>query len=299
MLTAALILAGEYDEAAEAADRAKYESERYRLDFVLPHILVLKAAAELGRREFDDARETLGKAIRKAQSNADLHVSMNAASVEARLLLALGEVDEAFDATDRAWERIPSKTMYGEYVACRALVMACAGHRQQALDAAELANRTSVQLEARTLSAWARAVVAIQDDKGSPKELVGAVDLLQRTGHADSFVAAYRAFRPLLDRTEPLMNRVDFRTILVRAHDEGLRPELGFGAAKPAELPGLTRREGEVYGLLEEGRSNREIATRLYISEATVKVHVRHILEKLGVRSRAAAVAKGVSPRRQ
>jgi LuxR family maltose regulon positive regulatory protein len=300
MLTAALVLAGEYDEAAAAADRAKHESERYRLDFVLPHILVLEAAAELGRREFDHAREILDRAIRKAQSNADLHVSMNAASVEARLLLALGALDEAFDATNRTWERIPSKTMYGEYVACRALVMACAGHLQQALDAADLADRISVQLEARTLSSWARAVAAIQkDDNDSPEELVTAIDLLQKTGHADSFVAAYRAFPPLLRRTQPLMNRVDLRTILVQAHDEDLRPEVSFMAAKPSELGDLTRRESEVYGLLEEGRSNREIATTLYISEATVKVHVGHILEKLGVRSRTAAVAKGVSPRRR
>jgi DNA-binding NarL/FixJ family response regulator len=95
------------------------------------------------------------------------------------------------------------------------------------------------------------------------------------------------------------MNRVDLRTILVQAHDEDLRPEVSFMAAKPSELGDLTRRESEVYGLLEEGRSNREIATTLYISEATVKVHVGHILEKLGVRSRTAAVAKGVSPRRR
>jgi DNA-binding NarL/FixJ family response regulator len=56
--------------------------------------------------------------------------------------------------------------------------------------------------------------------------------------------------------------------------------------------PLLTPRENEVFALLREGRTNREIAAELYISEATVKVHVRHILEKVGARSRTEAVVR-------
>jgi RNA polymerase sigma factor (sigma-70 family) len=44
----------------------------------------------------------------------------------------------------------------------------------------------------------------------------------------------------------------------------------------------LTPREREVVDLMSEGLTNRQIAERLAISRATVKVHVRHILEKLG-----------------
>ncbi len=43
--------------------------------------------------------------------------------------------------------------------------------------------------------------------------------------------------------------------------------------------------------LLTEGRSNREVAAALFISEKTASVHVSHILAKLGVRSRVGAVA--------
>jgi DNA-binding NarL/FixJ family response regulator len=53
----------------------------------------------------------------------------------------------------------------------------------------------------------------------------------------------------------------------------------------------LTRRELEVLRLLAEGERSGEIASRLVISEKTVSTHIDHILSKLGVRSRAQAVA--------
>jgi DNA-binding NarL/FixJ family response regulator len=56
----------------------------------------------------------------------------------------------------------------------------------------------------------------------------------------------------------------------------------------------LTKREEEVLELLALGLSNAEISRRLFIAQSTVKVHVRHILEKLGAKNRvqAALIAK-------
>jgi DNA-binding NarL/FixJ family response regulator len=66
--------------------------------------------------------------------------------------------------------------------------------------------------------------------------------------------------------------------------------ELGAGVAAPEDpLGALSEREREVLTLLSEGLRNREIAERLVISEATVKTHVRHVLEKLRFRNRAEA----------
>jgi DNA-binding NarL/FixJ family response regulator len=57
--------------------------------------------------------------------------------------------------------------------------------------------------------------------------------------------------------------------------------------------PKLSQREIEVLQLLADGFVNREIGRQLFISEETVKSHVRHVLAKLEARSRANAVAIG------
>jgi DNA-binding NarL/FixJ family response regulator len=54
----------------------------------------------------------------------------------------------------------------------------------------------------------------------------------------------------------------------------------------------LSQREIEVLELVAQGQSNRDAAARLFISEATVKTHLAHIYDKLGVSDRAAAVAE-------
>ncbi len=61
--------------------------------------------------------------------------------------------------------------------------------------------------------------------------------------------------------------------------------------AEPGYSRMLTRREGEVLGLLTNGLDNRAIANTLFISEATVKFHLHNIMDKFGVHSRAALVA--------
>ena len=59
----------------------------------------------------------------------------------------------------------------------------------------------------------------------------------------------------------------------------------------------LTPREAEVLRLMGQGLGNGEIARRLFISEKTVKVHVSHIFEKLGVETRVQAVLAAGPPR--
>jgi DNA-binding NarL/FixJ family response regulator len=63
------------------------------------------------------------------------------------------------------------------------------------------------------------------------------------------------------------------------------------GGRTPAELSELSPRELDVLRRIADGRSNAEIAADLFLSEATVKTHVNHILTKLRLRDRVQAVA--------
>ncbi|MDQ1631561.1 MAG: hypothetical protein QOC80_1533 [Frankiaceae bacterium] len=101
-----------------------------------------------------------------------------------------------------------------------------------------------------------------------PADLLNAI----RTVARGDAVLAPTATRRLIDRFVPLL------------------PDEERQARREAVLEALTTREGEVFALLAAGSSNREIADELFLSEGTVKIHVGHVLAKLGVRDRVQAV---------
>jgi len=106
--------------------------------------------------------------------------------------------------------------------------------------------------------------------------------------------------------SQALRQVVDGHAVIDPAVQHHLVDAIAVAPADPVapQLPdGLTPREAEVLALIAEGLSNAEIATRLVVSEATVKTHVNHLLAKIGARGRAQAVTyayrNGVaSPRR-
>jgi two-component system, NarL family, nitrate/nitrite response regulator NarL len=63
------------------------------------------------------------------------------------------------------------------------------------------------------------------------------------------------------------------------------------------ERPALTAREREILRLTADGRSAPQIAEQLYLSPTTVRTHLQHLYEKLGVSDRAAAVAEAMRQR--
>ena len=80
----------------------------------------------------------------------------------------------------------------------------------------------------------------------------------------------------------------------VHAGKKRIPPEVGSQLAEHVGDEGLTVREVEVLEQIAGGNRNQDIAQRLFISEETVKVHVKHIMEKLGARDRTQAVAIGI-----
>jgi DNA-binding NarL/FixJ family response regulator len=101
-----------------------------------------------------------------------------------------------------------------------------------------------------------------------PDELTSAI----RTVAACEAVLAPTATRRLIDQFAPLL------------------PDPGRQDDRDTVLSKLTDRERTVFAQLATGRSNREIATELHLSEGTVKIHVGRILTKLGLRDRVQAV---------
>lgn len=78
-----------------------------------------------------------------------------------------------------------------------------------------------------------------------------------------------------------------------------LAPAVAATLVRRAGSPGpvLTEREVQILELLAQGLGNKEMAKQLLVSEATVKSHLSHIYTKLGVDTRAGAVAKAIEQR--
>ena len=111
----------------------------------------------------------------------------------------------------------------------------------------------------------------------------GASGFLLKDVTPFDFVAAIR----LIAAGDALLAPSVTRRLLDRFRDRLPGPG---DAARSERLRELTDRELEVLGLIARGLSNREIADALVLSEPTVKTHVSHVLDKLGLRDRAQAV---------
>ncbi|UYM03435.1 response regulator [Solicola gregarius] len=91
-----------------------------------------------------------------------------------------------------------------------------------------------------------------------------------------------------------------FRAVRGTARGETvLAPAVAATLVRRASTPGpvLTDREVEIVELLAKGLANKEMAKRLLVSEATVKSHLSHVYAKLGVDTRAGAVATAIERR--
>jgi len=77
----------------------------------------------------------------------------------------------------------------------------------------------------------------------------------------------------------------------VHAGKKRVPPEIACHLAEHLSDELLTSREVEVLRHIKEGNRNRDIAERLFISEETVKVHIKHIMGKLGASDRTHAMA--------
>jgi DNA-binding NarL/FixJ family response regulator len=210
---------------------------------------------------------------------------MNALSLEARLLMHQGAAEQAAQLLSRPWPTPPEKSMQAEYLATWAVALACTGNRERALDEASNAASLSRGIEAAVLVEAARALVC--DDSNSTAQAAELFAVAEKASNYDGLIFASR-LSPRLARdlsAEPSQRRV-LTMIIHDIGDYALAERMAIPVPTPAAAENLTRRERQVYDLLALGLTNKEIASRLFISESTAKVHSMHIREKLGLRSK-------------
>jgi DNA-binding NarL/FixJ family response regulator len=128
------------------------------------------------------------------------------------------------------------------------------------------------------------------------EDLIAHLGKVEDLGVWDAFVVTARAWPRILEELakEP---RYPLRVIraLRNSHDFDLARHAGIDLGPRASTSiesAITRREKEVLELIQQGLTNAEIGRALFISPATVKAHVRHILEKTGARSRTEAATR-------
>jgi ATP/maltotriose-dependent transcriptional regulator MalT len=190
--------------------------------------------------------------------------------------------------------RLPANVTRGflaEFLGYRALYLAAMGELASAREAVDELKATSTNLDSRTLSVLSIAIADAQEQR--TENVADVLSYVIGLGNFDALILACRVYPRLAESAAPKKTLADeMARALIGSHDADLGRAAGLEV--PRELrrkQGLSTREREVYELLAQGRSNREIAKALFISESTAKVHVRHIYEKLGVHTRVEAVA--------
>jgi ATP/maltotriose-dependent transcriptional regulator MalT len=294
MFAGSLAYAGAFAEARSLLAEQRRELATYRLAFAAGYADVIEMIIQTIEGDFDGADATINLLEKVGRESGDWYLVASAIGHRARVLISRGSFDQAVMCTLQELGPLP-RSMAAELTATRALALACAHKTGDALATAEEAVRSSHCTDAAVIGACTRAVVAINDSRSDAFALVSeALSTSRKLCSIGGFVAALRGCPEigvlLMDVPE---TRRELMPILALSNESGRYPSHGdkpsLGSAAWRDL---SKREQEVLRLVANGMTNPQIATALFIAEATVKVHVHHILEKLGVPSRTAAALR-------
>jgi len=266
------------------------EAQRTRLTFALGHAYRIQAVAKLGLGEYGPATALLEKLTQAATAARDTHMAVEALMIRTRVMLCQGLFERAL-MPEHLGDLEPAPGELGEYLAWQGLARILLGQHDAGLKLTNTALSTTRSAQVAHLAAFADAVGHIHrgETASAAEHATAALDQIVRLGGFDTLVTVYRACPPILALVASVERHQSIlASILSRANDEKLARTVGVPITfhRRTEPSILTRREREVYVLLSQGLSNKEIGSRLFISQPTVKVHAHHIFEKLGVRNR-------------
>jgi ATP/maltotriose-dependent transcriptional regulator MalT len=280
---------GRYRTALSLTRAQSAFAQRLRLNFSVPHTLHAEAIALMGLGRSDRVLRTISALTERASAMRDVHFALNASVLRARHWLLGSKSELALDELSAPPEDRASAGLRAEYVATKALALLASGRVEEALQAAnEAAAVTRWLAESAVLVSFVRSVANLQQAGDEQSDATALLELVASTGQVDAFLVGYRTLpdegaRLIAGSSHELRERAFSRVEV--SHDL----DLGVQAIFTRHATPLSNRESEVYDLLCRGMSNREIAAQLFLSEKTVKVHLRHIYEKLGVRTRTQA----------
>jgi len=285
--------AARYEDALATATEVIAQAELAALGFVLDHGLLAKARALVGLRRFAEAKVILGRVGQSVRVNRDEWTSVEHAINTVRFHLSLGNIDAARDAAMIEPSEQLNRCIRSELYSYRALIE-LAMNRPKKASAWTQRSETSRRVEARALAAVVEAALARRGDVSQ----VAALDFVLNSGCHDAIVMGCRATPTLgVAMAGNSRHRDRLESILTRSRDEALARSLGLHVPRTTRrTETLSPRELEVFELLAQGRTNHQIAQSLFITESTTKIHVRHIFEKLGVRTRVEAAQAWPGP---
>jgi DNA-binding NarL/FixJ family response regulator len=294
----ALALGARYADAAIAARRLLQRAERYRLDFTVPYALCAMAMAHAGRREWLEAEEAASEALERATTRQDVHADLLSRSVLVRLYTQQARLPAALEVVVDQCQGALSASI-AEAACSRALALACAGRIDDAYELVNDARDTTRAIEPAVLIPAVEAVCALRGGSSDALERAALLgEATVKSGALDLLVTTYRACPELLSILLRGSENRPFRSLVERVGDADLARAAGHPiAANDDRRLLLSPREREVFELLRNGFSNRQIAKLLYIEPSTVKVHAHHIYDKLGVRSRSALTVQAALER--
>lgn len=292
LVACSLAQRAEYFRASTFLELFAKDVEEFELTFAQPFLHWTWALVNLGLRRFGAVDRSLRIVERLAYEARHAGHAVNAHSLRSRLLLQTGQLEEALVCLDRPEDGPVLPSWRAEQLATRALALACIGDADEAEHLSRTADEMTRCVEVKVLSAAARAVSAAE--AGNAESALTLMELAEALAIWDPVVCATRCSVALADTIAAAPEwRARLRRLWDETGDLTLSRRAGFRSSlprRPAEV--LSPREYEVLGLIAQGMRNRDIAAALYIAESTAKVHVRHVLEKLGVRSRAEAVGR-------
>lgn len=287
-----------YSEAEGILNEALSGLAESDLKFALPQFYTGRALIAIGLRRYRHAELLLEAADRYS------FTSFGTVATYTRVLreiLCLLKAENVCALSEIPIDNTCSKLWRGIGRGVDALKWACWGDTRVSLAYAEDAEITTSAGEARALAAFARTIVAARSGSSNAAvKLEEALRYAKARQQWNQFVWAYRAYPELLSLVAPNPElTAEVQPVLLSAHDQQLAARYGIELrskqeSRPAKNEGLTRRERDVLRLVADGLSNREAAGKLFISEVTVKVHLRHIYKKLGVRNRTEAACAAV-----